>query len=87
MAPVHQAQVISYLKALGSGLGLVLNFREAVMRRGISRVVWGHRETSYRQQKTREMNEAHEARQCFVISCGDSSKPFEVVKEDLDAVA
>ena len=87
VAPVHHAQVISYLKALGSGLGLLLNFREAVMRRSINRVVWGQRETSYRQQKTREMNKAHEARQRFVISCGNSSKPFEVVKEDLDAVA
>jgi GxxExxY protein len=41
LATVHQAQVISYLKALGTELGLLLNFRGATMRSGVKRVVWG----------------------------------------------
>lgn len=37
--PVHQAQVISYLKATGLNLGLILNFNEEVLRTGIKRVI------------------------------------------------
>ena len=36
---VHRAQVISYLKTLGLRGGLLLNFRVAVMRHGIRRIV------------------------------------------------
>ena len=39
LLPVHSAQVISYLKAIGSKLGLLLNFKAAVLRDGIRRVV------------------------------------------------
>ncbi len=39
LVPAHIAQVISYLKATGLSLGLVLNFGEAQMRTGIRRVV------------------------------------------------
>ncbi len=39
LAPVHSAQVISYLKATGCKLGLLLNFNSAVMREGIKRIV------------------------------------------------
>ena len=39
LLPVHSAQVISYLKALGSKLGLLLNFKAAVLKQGIRRVV------------------------------------------------
>jgi len=39
LLPVHSAQVISYLKAMGAKLGLLLNFRVAVLKHGIRRVV------------------------------------------------
>lgn len=39
-APIHHAQVLSYLKATGLELGLLLNFKVPVMRNGIKRVVW-----------------------------------------------
>jgi len=38
LLPVHSAQVISYLKK--TPLGLLLNFHERIMRRGIRRVVF-----------------------------------------------
>ena len=37
--PVHTAQVISYLKATGLPLGLLINFNVAVLKDGIKRVV------------------------------------------------
>jgi GxxExxY protein len=37
--PIHRAQLLSYLKATGHHLGLVLNFKVATLREGISRVV------------------------------------------------
>jgi GxxExxY protein len=40
LLPVHSAQVISYLKAMKTPLGLLLNFHERIMRRGIRRVVF-----------------------------------------------
>ncbi len=39
LLPAHSAQVISYLKAIGSELGLLLNFKAAVMKDGTKRVV------------------------------------------------
>ena len=39
LLPVHVAQVISYLKVVGSKLGLLLNFNAAVMKNGVKRVV------------------------------------------------
>ena len=86
LAPIHQAQLISYLKSLGTRLGLLLNFREVVLRNGIRRVVWSHR-TSDRQQQTRNVHEAHEARDGLVVAGCDSPIAFEAVKEDFDSVA
>jgi GxxExxY protein len=40
LAPIHTAQVISYLKATGLRLGLLINFNTAVLRDGIKRVIW-----------------------------------------------
>jgi len=39
LLPVHHAQVISYLKATGCRLGLLINFHESVLRQGVRRVV------------------------------------------------
>jgi len=39
LLPVHHAQVISYLKATGCRLGLLINFHESVLRQGVKRVV------------------------------------------------
>lgn len=37
--PIHQAQVLSYLKATGCRLGLLINFHERLLRDGLKRVV------------------------------------------------
>jgi GxxExxY protein len=39
LAPVHKAQVISYLKATRLHLGLLINFNVPVLKSGIQRVV------------------------------------------------
>ena len=39
LAPVHEAQVVAYLKATGISLGLLLNFNCAVLKDGIKRLV------------------------------------------------
>jgi len=39
LAPVHKAQVISYLKASQCRLGLLINFHVAALRDGIKRIV------------------------------------------------
>jgi GxxExxY protein len=38
-APIHRAQVISYLKALRLHLGLLLNFNVPALRAGVQRVI------------------------------------------------
>ncbi len=39
LAPIHTAQVLSYLKATGCRLGLLINFNERLLRSGIQRVI------------------------------------------------
>ncbi len=39
LAPIHQAQVISYLKTTGLHLGLLINFNVPVLKNGIQRIV------------------------------------------------
>ena len=39
IAPVHVAQLISYLRFTGSSLGLLVNFHVTELRRGIRRIV------------------------------------------------
>lgn len=39
LAPIHQAQVISYLKVTRHLLGLLINFNEVVLRDGIKRII------------------------------------------------
>ena len=72
LTPTHQAQVISYLKCMRTQLGLLLNFKEMTMRKGIRRVVWTH-DSSYRQQQTSDMNEAQEAGESLIVSRSDAT--------------
>lgn len=39
LAPIHSAQLLSYLKATGLHLGLLINFNVPVLRKGIKRIV------------------------------------------------
>jgi GxxExxY protein len=39
--PIHRAQVLTYLKLLNKGLGILINFNVEVLRLGIYRIVWG----------------------------------------------
>ncbi len=38
LAPIHQAQLMSYLKTTGCTLGLLINFNVPVLRDGIKRI-------------------------------------------------
>lgn len=38
-APIHKAQILSYLKATDLQLGLLLNFKVPVLKQGIKRVI------------------------------------------------
>ena len=40
LAPIHTAQVISYLKVLDGGLGLLINFNVLILKNGIKRVIF-----------------------------------------------
>ena len=40
LLPIHKAQVISYLKATGINLGLLVNFNIPVLKYGIQRVIY-----------------------------------------------
>ncbi|MBN1966572.1 MAG: GxxExxY protein [Anaerolineae bacterium] len=39
LAPIHTAQVLSYLQATGHQLGLLINFNVPMLKRGIQRIV------------------------------------------------
>ena len=41
IAPIHQAQVLSYLKLSGRGLGLLINFNVVHLKDGMKRFVMG----------------------------------------------
>jgi len=45
LAPIHLAQVITYLKLTGLAVGLLVNFRSESIRRGLRRVTVPHRST------------------------------------------
>ena len=42
LLPVHQAQLITYLKLTGLSLGFLINWNVALLREGIKRVVLNH---------------------------------------------
>lgn len=39
LEPIHEAQLLSYLKLSGAAIGLLLNFNVTELRRGIRRLV------------------------------------------------
>jgi GxxExxY protein len=39
LLPIHEAQMLTYLKLSGMGLGLLLNFNTAVLKDGIRRML------------------------------------------------
>jgi GxxExxY protein len=41
LAPIHEAQLLSYLKLCGLKVGLVINFNERVLAHGVRRKVFG----------------------------------------------
>jgi GxxExxY protein len=43
LAPIQKAQVISYLKATGCRLGLLINFKVTLLKNGLQRVVYSKR--------------------------------------------
>jgi GxxExxY protein len=45
IAPIHQAQLLSYLKLSGCKVGLLINFNVSVLKNGIRRVVNGFPDT------------------------------------------
>jgi len=45
--PIHQAQLISYLKAGALQLGLLINFNEKLLRNGIQRIVMSGDSSSF----------------------------------------
>ena len=40
LLPIHDAQVITYLRLTGCKLGLLLNFNVPMLKKGIRRLVW-----------------------------------------------
>jgi|PlaIllAssembly_1097288.scaffolds.fasta_scaffold1044724_1 GxxExxY protein len=60
LAAIHKAQVISYMKALGLRLGLLINFNVPVLRDGIRRIVLSS-PGSGRQLHTREESNRQDA--------------------------
>jgi GxxExxY protein len=40
LMPIHEAQVLTYLRLTGCPVGLLINFNTVVLRRGIRRLVW-----------------------------------------------
>jgi len=41
LEPIHQAQLLSYLKLSGCKVGLLINFNVKVLKNGIRRLVYG----------------------------------------------
>ncbi|KAF5437089.1 PD-(D/E)XK nuclease superfamily protein [Candidatus Methanophagaceae archaeon] len=53
LAPIHQAQLLSYLRLSGCNVGLLINFNVKVLKDGIRRVVNGFPDTPRSQRAQR----------------------------------
>ena len=42
LAPIHTAQIITYLKLSGKSLGFLINFNVPILKQGLKRVVHNH---------------------------------------------
>lgn len=87
IVPIHRSQVISYLKALRTPLGLLLNFRAATMRQGTERIVWSPWVRSEPHQSAGDVEEGGVTPHRLVVASRDPAEALEPVKEDLDTVA
>lgn len=56
LLPIHQAQIMSYMKTTGKQLGLLINFNVPVLRSGIKRVILNN---SLRRQTSQELRAKH----------------------------
>jgi GxxExxY protein len=52
LLPVHQAQLLTYLKLSRKRIGLLLNFNEPVLKRGLKRLVNSSSASSASEMKT-----------------------------------
>ena len=50
LVPIHEAQLLSYLKLSGMKVGLLINFNVKVLKYGIKRIVNNFPDTSFSQQ-------------------------------------
>jgi len=55
LAPIHEAQLLTYLKLSGLTVGLLINFNVPVLRRGIKRIVNHYEEGSARESDDKEV--------------------------------
>ena len=44
LLPVHEKQLLTYLKLAGKQLGILVNFNESYLKKGIKRIVNGYQE-------------------------------------------
>lgn len=52
VSPVHQKQLLTYLRLTGLKIGYLLNFGEALMKTGITRIINGSLEIDLRASET-----------------------------------
>jgi len=46
LLPVHESQILSYLRFMGKRVGLILNFNEPILKKGIRRFVLDKKSSS-----------------------------------------
>lgn len=74
--PVHQAQVITYLRLGGWKLALLLNFNVAVLKEGIQRIVLGAQDgvrNTLARRRVQSSSVSRSASLCFVGGSGDAA--------------
>ena len=54
--PVHEAQLVTYLKLSGKKIGLLINFNVALLKEGIRRRINGNLDTTTQRNEDKELN-------------------------------